>query len=352
MSLIHRLWGRRRAIVLAVLGLSAPFACSAAGGSPRAGVAALRIDVPVHEPIWSDHAQALFALTDNGRIAKIDLSEQSGGLPTARTMLSAPFPDAGENLVTGTTEAVVYLPQPKRGQVAAISDGDLHQIGAGQAGPSPSFLALDSGSGHLLALSANRSAVTPIDLHNKTVLPPQYVHAGPDAELHGAKRGRRIDYHVSGPRGITHYRGNPRSVQNEGTIGIAAERTVGDPTKSSRIYVAEKGTDRLLALDSKRTQDGLEVVAQAGLGEPVHYIGVDETRIYAATEHTLVVLETNSFEGYHEQTFPILSSTDFRSALQGDVKNAPLSGLAVGPDRVYLTFKGQPYVVSVAKPSI
>ena len=352
MSHIHLLCGVRRAVVLAVLGLSGLLACSAAGGSPGAAVAVLRIDAPVHEPIWSDHARALFALTDNGRIAKIASSERSGAQPTARTTLSALFPDVGENLVTGATEAVVYLPQPKLGQLATLSDADLRQVGAAQAGPSPSFLALDSGSEHLLALSADRSTVTPIDLHDKTVLPSQYVHAGPDAELHGAKRGRRIDYYVTGPRGIAHYRGSPGSVQNEGEIGITAERAVGDPTKSSRIYVAEKGTDRLLALDSKRTGDGLEVVAQANLGEPVRYLGVDETRLYAATEHTLVVLETNSFEGYHDQTFPIVTSIDFKSALQGEVENAPLSGLAVGPDKVYLTLKGQPYVVSVAKPSI
>ncbi|MBW0011071.1 MAG: hypothetical protein JO063_13320, partial [Pseudonocardiales bacterium] len=107
-----------------------------------------------------------------------------------------------------------------------------------------------------------------------------------------------------------------------------------------------------LAVDTRRTEDGLEVVARADLGEPAHYLGVDQTRIYAATEHQLVVLKTNSYEGYHDQTVPLVTTIGFRSALPGAARDAPLSGLAVGPDRVYLTLQGQPYVLSIAKPSI
>lgn len=332
--------------MLAVVALPVLAGCSAGGGSSGAAApaVALRIGAPVHEPTWSAHAHALFALTDDRRIAKIDSSGQS--------TVSAPFPDVGENLVTRTTQAVVYLPQPTLGRVVAISDADLREAGTLQAGPSPSFLALDSGSDDLLALSEDRSIVTPVDLHSNTVLPFQDVQAKPEAELDGAKRGRRIDYHLAGPGGITHYQGSPGSVQDEGAIGISAEKTAGDLVKSSRLYVAEKGTDRLLAVDSKRGEEGLEVVGQAHLGEPVHYLDVDETRIYAATERTLVVLTTNSFEGYHNQTIPVVTTINFRSVLPGEATGAPLSGLAVGPDRVYLALKGQPYVVSIAKPSI
>lgn len=328
--------------------------CSAAGGSVDAAarVVAVRVGASVHDLVWSAYARALFALTDDRRLAKIDLSEQSSAAPRARTTLSAPFVDRGDDLVADTTHAVVYLPQPKLGRVAVLSDGNLREVGTLLAGPSPSFLALDSGSADLLALSADRSMVTPVDVHNDMVLPSQQVPAGLGAKLEGATRGRLLDYYLSGPGGITHYKGSPGSVQREGEIGISAEQAVGDMVTSSRLYVAEKGTDRLLAVDSQRSGDGLEVVAQAHLGEPVHYLGVDETRVYAATEHRLVVLATNSFEGYHDQIFPIVTTIDFRSALQGEAKQAPLSGLAVGPERVYLALQGQPYVVSVAKPSL
>ncbi|HWR48196.1 MAG TPA: hypothetical protein VN327_11385 [Pseudonocardiaceae bacterium] len=354
MTVARPRWGARRVMALAAVGLPVLAGCSAAGSlpGPAASVVALRIDAPVHHLTWSDPARALFALTSDRRIAKIDPSGRSGALPTARTTLSAPFPDVGEDLVTRVTQGAVYLPQPELGRVAIISDTDLRQIATLPAGPAPSYLTLDSGSDDLLALSADHATVTPIDLHDDTILPATDVHAGPAAELDAGKRGRRIDYYLAGPGGITHYKGSPGSVQDEGEIGISAEKTASDLVKSSRLYVAEKGTDRLLAVDTKRTEDGLELVAQANLGEPVHYLGVDETRIYAATEHKLVVLKTNSFEGYHDQVFPIVTTIGFRSALHGEARNAPLSGLAVGPDRVYLTLEGQPYVLSIAKPSI
>ena len=328
-----------------MLAVAAVAGCSASG-PPVATAAAvtLRIGAPVHEPTWSDHAHALFALTDDHRIAKID--------PSGRSQLSAPFPDAGDNVVTRTTQPVVYLPQPKLGRVAAISDADLREIATLRAGPSPSFLALDSGADDLLALSDDHSTVTPVDMHTNTVLGSQHVRPDPEAEVDGAKRGRRIDYHLAGPDGITHHEGSPGAVREDGAIGISAEKTTGDLVKSSRLYVAEKGTDRMVAVDTKRGGQGLEVIAQAHLGQPVHYLGTDETRVYAATERTLVVLKTNSFEGYHDQTFPVVTTIDFRSALPAEAAHAPLSGLAVGPDRVYLSVEGQPYVVAIVKPGI
>lgn len=343
------LW--RGKLLTSLVGVLVLAACSAAGASPgtEAPVVAMRIAAPVYAPVWSDHAKSIFALTEDGRIAKITSSDRPG---TARTLLSAPFPDVGENLVTRITTGVVYLPQPKLGLLALVDDVGLRQVGSLRAGPAPAFLALGSGADDLLALSEDRSSVTPVDLHDDAVLPSEDVHAGPEAELDAAKRGRRIDVHVTGPEGITHLKGSPGAVGKEGELGISAEKTAGDLVKSSRLYVAERGTDRLLAVDSTRGEDGLEVVGHAELGEPVHDVGVDETLIYAATERTLVVLETNSFEGYRDGVIPVVETVDFRSALPDATRNAPLSGLAVGPDRVYLTLQGVPYVVSIAKPSI
>jgi hypothetical protein len=339
-------------MALVAVGLPVFAGCSAATGppAPAASSVVLRTDVPVHQPIWSEQARALFALTDDHRIAKIDPLEPSSAPATARTTLSAPFPNLGEDLVTRA--AVVYLPQPDLGRLAVLSDSDLRQVTTLRAGPAPSFLALDSGADDLLALSQDRSRVTPLDLHDNRVLPAQEVRAEPGAELDGATRGRRIDYYLAGPAGIIHYKGAPGSVHDDGSIDISAGKTVSDRTKSSRLYVAERGTDRLLALDVGRGGHGLQVVAQASLGEPVRYLGVDSTRIYAATEHKLVVFTTNSFEGYAHQTFPIVTTIAFRSALRGAARNAALSGLAVGPDRVYLTLSGARCVLSITKPSI
>jgi hypothetical protein len=346
-------WWVRGAFVLAAVGLSV-VSCTAEGNSSGAiaSIVALRIGVPVHEPTWSEHARALFALTGDHRIARIDLSQQLDGSPTARTVLSAPFADVGENLVTRASGAMVYLPQPQLGRVVVVGETDLRPASTLWAGPSPSLLAVDSGADDLLALSQDRSRVTPVDLHDNSVAPPQTVQPEPGVELDGAQRGRRIDFHVSSAAGIVHYEGNPGSLHNEGQLAIRAGKAIGDLTKSSRLYVAERGTDRLLAVDSQRSGHGLEVVAEAHLGEPVEYVGVDETRVYAATEHRLVVLATNSFEGYADQRIPIIKLIDFRRALTNGAHSAVLSGLAVGPDRVYLALRGQPYLVNVAKPNI
>jgi hypothetical protein len=179
------------------------------------------------------------------------------------------------------------------------------------------------------------------------------VQAGPEAELDGTERGRLIEYHVAGPRGIAHYKGDVGSVERKDGIALSAHRTLGDLVKPTRLYVAEEGTGRLLAVGEKPALDGLAVAAEADLGEPVEYLGVDATRIYAATRNKLVVLETDSYEGYDDNKFSIVDTIDFRRPLEGDVlQRAPLSGLAVGDDRVYLTLEGEPYVLSITKPSI
>jgi hypothetical protein len=85
----------------------------------------------------------------------------------------------------------------------------------------------------------------------------------------------------------------------------------------------------------------------------VRELGVDATRIYAATEHTLVVLYTNTYEGYSNNTIPVMENVDFRMALPSQVlQHVPLSGLAVGPARVYLSLQDQPYLISIAKPNL
>ena len=157
----------RKAIALALVTLPVLAGCTAAGGStdPAAPVVALRIDTPVHEPVWSDHAQVLLALTETGsRIAKIDPLAPAG---SPRTTLSGPFSDVGENISTSPTDNdVVYLPQPELDRVAF-------------------------------------------------------------------------------------------SVEKQAAIAISASSTAGDLAKPSRLYVAEQGTDRLLAVEAQHAVDTL-----------------------------------------------------------------------------------------------
>lgn len=255
------------ATALASIGALLLAGCSAAGAPsrPQEPVLALRIDAPVHEPVWSDDARTLVALTEKDpRVAKIAPTSAPGSSPTAPTTLSEPLRDVGENVATSPTDGnVVYVPQPRLDRVAVVSAGNLRRVGTLQAGPSPSFVAEDSGSRMLLALSADGSTVTAVDLHGNELASSRKVQAGPEAEVGGGKRGRRIDYHLSGPGGIAHYKGSPFSVQQKGEMPLRAETSAGDLVKPSRAYVAEKGTGRLFAVDAKRSLHGLEVVAQA-----------------------------------------------------------------------------------------
>lgn len=356
MDLVGLRRSARRVIALAAVGLPVLAGCTADGApaAPEDRVTALQIEVPVRDPVWSE--RALLALSeDTNQVARIEPYPPASGAPlAARTMLSPPLPDVGENLATSrTVGGVVYVPQPFLDRVAVLSLRDLRPLGTFQAGHSPSYVAMDVGSQVLLALSEDGSTVTGARVRGFTTLPPQEVQAGPEAELDGSERGRLVEYHVAGPRGIAHYKGDAGSVEKKDEIAISAHRTAGDMTKPTRLYVAEEGTGRLLAVGEKPALDGLAVAAEADLGEPVEYLGVDATRIYAATENKLVVLETDSYEGYEGNKFTIVDTIDFRTPLEdGALESAPLSGLAVGDDRVYLTLEGEPYIVSIAKPSI
>lgn len=289
----------RRVVALAAVGLLVLAGCSGAGASSRSPAVAVRIDAPVHDPVWSHNARSLLAVTEgSSRIAKIDPPVRAGAPPTARTTLSEPLRDVGENIATSPTgKDVVFVPQPRLGRVAVVSVEDLRRVRTFRAGPSPSFVAEDSGSRALLVMSTDGSTVTGVDLQDNKVLSPQHVRAGPKAEVDGGKRGRLIDYHVAGPRGIALYKGSPSSVKKEDEIAVRADKSAGDLVKPTRLYVVQKGTGHLLAVGVKPALDGMAVAAKADLGEPVKHLGVDEVRIYAATGHKLVVLETNSYEG-------------------------------------------------------
>lgn len=343
----------RRAVAPAITAVSvlvlAGCASSVAAPGPVGTVVALQVAAPLHEPVWSDNGQTLLALTeDDQHIAKVVTSGTA-----VQSTLSAPLADVGRNLTTSPTRAdVVYLPQPRLGRVAVVAIGDLHQVDILQVGPQPSYLDKDSGTKGLLAVSADGATVTGVDLRDGTVVTSQSVGRDPDTEVDGSKRGRRIEFHLADSRSVAFYKGDPGAVQKLGELPISAEKSTSDLVKSSRLYIAERGTNRLLAVDQTRSLGGLEMVGTATLDAPVKYLGVDETRIYAATDDKLVVFKTNSFEGYRNGVIPPLQSIDLRAALpDGPLKTAPLSGLALGPNQIFLTLQGQPYVLSVTKPS-
>lgn len=289
----------RRALALCAAGLVVLAGCAAQGTSSAAApLAVLRIDAPVHEPVWSQGAHAVLALTDDGRVARITPDPTAADGVVAQSTLSGPLGEVGENIATDPVHpTMAYVAQPRLGRVAAIDVTDLRQVATFPLGPSPSYLATDDGSQELLALSEDRTTVSGVNLEDRSVLPPQAVRAGADAELDGPARGRLVEYHVVGPDRIAHYKGAPGSVTDKGEIDVRADKSAGDKVKIDRLYVAERGTDRLLAVETPPDHDGLAVVAQQSMGAPVREVGTDETRVYAVTDDALIVLEANSFRG-------------------------------------------------------
>jgi hypothetical protein len=345
-----RSWPRIWILITTLLAsfLTACSAGSASSGGPT--VTAMKVAVPVEEPVWDRDKAVLLALAqDEPRIAKIDPQ-------TEKTDLSGAFEDVGENLaISPGTEDNVYLPQPKLGRIASVDVDTLRKARIFKAGSSPAQVATDAGSNMLFAISEDGSTVTWVDLENfEEIFPPvERVDAGKEAELDAPPRDISPEFFVAGPKGIALYEGFSPPLEKTDHIKIAASTVTGDMVKVSRVYVGEEGTDRLLAVDLNPKNEHLTVSARKTLSEPVKYIGADEKRVYAATEDKLVVLKTENVEGFDDGRFEVVDTINYRRHLKREaLKDAPLTGLAVGPTskEVYLTLKDVPYVLSIDKP--
>ncbi|ETZ99104.1 hypothetical protein I546_6769 [Mycobacterium kansasii 732] len=329
-------------------GLMAAAGCSAPGATLESAPAVelTAIGASVRDPVWSYRDRSLLGFTDDHRLAKITVT----GSPTADTRLSEPM-DVGRNLqISQKDDRHVFVPQPQRDRVTVVDIESLQRVDEFDAGPAPAYLTEDAGMRVLLALSADGSSVTPVDQYGFRKLPPADISAEPADTIDGANRGRQIEYHLYGPSGIRYYKGPSSPPEERGSLQMDVAVSAGDGTAVTRSYVAGRNDSVLYAVDSRRGGHGMEVLGCAQLSAPIRYLGTDETRIYAATDRDVVVLETESFTGYSDGIIPVLRTIDYRTGLGGPAAMAPLSGMAVGPKRVYLTLRGQPYLVSVAKP--
>lgn len=307
------------------------------------------VGAAMHDPVWSYRDNALLGLTDDHRLAAVTYT----GPGSAHTRLSAPMGSGRNVQISQKDDRHIFVPQPERGNVAVVDIATLRPIAEFDAGPAPSYLAEDAGMRVLLALAADGSSVTPVDQYGFRKLPTA-TYPGERADtIIGANRGREIDYHLYGRSGIRYYEGASSPPEEQGSLSMAVAAAAGDGASAERSYVAGHDDNMLYAIDSRHGEEGLEVLARTRLSSPIRYLGTDDTRIYAATDHDVAVLETASFTGFPNGTIPLIRTIDYRAGLPtGPVASAPLSGMAIGPKRVYLTLRGQPYVVSVAKPHL
>ncbi len=308
------------------------------------------VGAALHSPVWSYRTSTLLALTDDHRLAEIP---NPSGPALAGTRLSAPMA-VGRNLqISQQDDRHVFVPQPDRDRVAVVDLVSLREIDDFDAGPAPAYLSEDAGMRVLLALSADGSSVTPVDQYGFRKLPTAKIIGDPADTVEGANRGREIDYHLYGPSGIRYYKGPSSPPTEHGSLRMDVAVSAGDGAQVTRSYVARHNDGTLYAVDSGRGGEGLQVLASARLPSPIRYLGTDDTRIYAATDRELVVLETASFTGFPDGIIPVIRVTNYRAALPaGPVGAAPLSGMALGTHRVFLTLAGAPYVISIAKPHL
>lgn len=341
----------RCGVVVVVAAASMTTACSRPGASLESApdVALWRIAAPLHEPVWSYHTHALIALTDDHRLAEVTAGDQGND---AKTRFSAPMTSSGRNLqISQKDKRVVFVPQPERGKVAAVDLESLRQVNDFDAGPAPAYLAEDAGLRMLLALSADGMAVTPVDQYGYRELPTATTTDSAQS-IDGANRGRDLDYHLYGSSGIRYFHGTSSPPAQRGSLSIDVAVSAGDGTATTRSYVAGHDDNTLRAVDSRRGGEGMEVLASTRLPRPIRELGTDDSRIYAATDRELITLETASFTGFPDGRIPVLRTVEYRSVLPAAAQSAHLSGMAVGPDRVYLTLAEEPYVVSIAKPRL
>ncbi len=340
----------RCGVVGAVATAALTTGCSHPGASleSKPDVELWRVGAALHEPVWSYRMHALVALTDDHRLAEVNAGDH-GDQP--KTRFSAPMA-SGRNLqISRKDERVVFVPQPDRGRVAGVDLESLRQVNDFDAGPAPAYLTEDAGLRMLLALSADGKAVTPVDQYGYRKLPTAITGTSADT-IDGANRGRELDYHLFGPSGIRHYQDTSSPAAERGSLDFDVAVSAGDGTAITRSYVAGHDDDTLHAVDSRRGGKGLEVLASTRLPSPIRELGTDDTRIYAATDRELVALETASFTGFPDGHIPVLRTIDYRSGLPPAARTAQLSGMAVGPHRVYLTFAQAPYVLGIAKPRL
>ncbi|OBJ25376.1 hypothetical protein A5646_13770 [Mycobacterium sp. 1245499.0] len=340
----------RCAVVGGLAAASLTTACSRPGASLESAPAVdvWRVAVPLHEPVWSYGTGALIALTGDHRLAEVTAGDRGSD---AKTRFSAPMASGRNMQISQKDQRMVFVPQPDRGKVAAVDLESLRQVDDFDAGPAPAYLAEDAGLRMLLALSADGMAVTPVDQYGYRKLPTATTDTSADT-IDGANRGRELDYHLYGASSIRHFKGTTSPPAQHGSLTIDVAVSAGDGTAVTRSYVAGHDDDTVRAVDSRRGGRGMEVLASARLPAPIRALGTDDTRIYAATDHELVTLETASFTGFPDGRIPVLRTIDYRSGLPPDAQPARLSGMAVGPHRVYLTFVEAPYVVGIAKPRL
>ncbi|MDP9474337.1 MAG: hypothetical protein M3R38_01325 [Actinomycetota bacterium] len=339
-------------LLLLLVGAAGCASVGAESFDARGEVSLLRTDDPVREPTWVGHENVLLALAaDEPEVVTLNPNAETpaADVPGEAAVVSREgLEDVGENAATYARKpGRVYLPQPALGRIAVMDVAGLTVEETLKVGDAPPFeAATQLNSDTLFTLSKDGSTVTAFDLEKGEVLDEVEVGAGEGGVLEAFEKAQNPSFWVAGSEGVFFYHGDPTPIRRLTGEGISANDIAVDHESSQRAYVAEAGTGRLVALegDPEGLLEGeLLEVAERDLEEDVRHVETTATEVYAATENKLFVLR--------REDLSVEETVDFRESLEDEaLKSAPVSGMAVGEENVYLTLEGQPYVLSVDKP--
>ena len=339
--------------------LAVAVGCASVGAESfdaRGSVALLKADVPLREPTWvSDPGVVIALAADEPTVVKLDPGAetpageaQSSLAREGAVVASEDLEDAGENLATYLREpGQAYLPQPDLGRVAVLDVADLNVKETLEMGDAPPLeAATQLNSDTLFTLSRDGSTVTAFDLEGGEVLDEVEVGAGEGAMLEAFEKAQNPSFWVANREGVSFYHGDPTPIRRLTGERIGVNDIAVDHESSQRAYVAEAGSNRVVALegDPEGLLEGeILEVAERDLGEETRHVETTATEVYATTKNELFVLR--------REDLSVEETVDFRESLEDEaLRRAPISGMAVGKENVYLTLEGQPYVLSVDKP--
>jgi hypothetical protein len=352
-------WGRASTVAgVALLSLSLLAGCAAANGTSEetsgAKLELLRADSPLRAPTWVPKEGVLLAISEDGReLVRLDpgagtrLGKGPGRLAVVR---SKSLGDAGENLAPNPRKLEdIYVPQPTLNRLTLVDVDTLRAKGSLEAGKAREWAAVHPGSKSLFYLSEDGSTVTGVSLDEGRRTFSVRAEGSKDAFLEVPEKGIEPAFYVVDPGGVEFFSGFPPERQVGKRIGVEEEAFTLDDDAAERVYVGEpSGQVDLIEGDPQDQLEGrLLVEKKVDLGEPAEYLEsriAEELLVYAATESKVVAIRYD--------TMQIVGSVDFRRPLkQKSLKEAKVSGMTVGEKRVYLTLEGEPYSLSVKKPS-
>lgn len=331
------------ALVVLAAGLGFLIGCAPLGGpagaEPRTEL--LRVDVPLREPVWVPEKEAVLALSeDRRRIVRVGVGGEGRRVPVR----SEAFEDVGENVALSPEEPEkAYLPRPGAGKISVLDTDSLREVDSYEvAGASPSYATVDVQSEIMFAISQSGSEVSGVEFAEPEKAPVVEVEGNPETLVEAPEKGLDPAFWTAGPGGVAFYGGDPP----ERLVGFPIEATdvAVDLTSAQRAYVAEASRVVALEGDPEGLLEGkLEVLATRDLGEGVERVASDELHVYAATRSKLVAMRRETLEPVQELEFGRLLERE-------GIGPAEISGITVGKEYVYLTFEGEPYLLSVEKP--